>query len=217
VRRLNVDSGTCRVPLVGLLPPGQGLDLEDLRTGGLAAALHKPLGFPQLYDTIVKLEAETFACRNAESNGRPVLETGGEALRGRILLVEDNAVNREVASAMLESLGCRVEVVTHGMEAVEASARNAYDFILMDCQMPIMDGYGATRMIREREVQSGDRIARVPIIALTGHAMKEDRDRCIEAGMDDYVTKPFTIEQLRGILKRWLPQASSAPKEEQVA
>jgi PAS domain S-box-containing protein len=140
--------------------------------------------------------------------GHPPLSTIEQSrshVAGRlILVVEDNPVNVEVAIAMLEMLGARVKSVSHGREAVEASARTAFDLILMDCQMPEMDGFEATRRIRDRESRIGDRGRRVPIIALTAHAMKGDREQCLAAGMDDYLTKPFTLEALDALLERWL-------------
>jgi CheY-like chemotaxis protein/HPt (histidine-containing phosphotransfer) domain-containing protein len=105
---------------------------------------------------------------------------------------------------MLESLGCTVEVVRTGREVVEASQRAGYDVILMDCQMPEMDGFSATRLIREREKPRSRE--RVPIIALTAHASLGDREQCLAAGMDDYFTKPFTQEKLREVLGRWLKE-----------
>ena len=122
-------------------------------------------------------------------------------IRGRILLAEDNMVNQEVTVGMLEHCGCQVDVVGDGQAAVEAYTLKAYDLVLMDCQMPIMDGLEATRGIRHHELQSG---RHCPIVALTAHAQTSDRDACLQAGMDDYLSKPFGIDQLRLLLQRWL-------------
>jgi two-component system, sensor histidine kinase len=120
----------------------------------------------------------------------------------RILLVEDNAVNREVAVGMLESLGCETDTAENGWSALKAMNTATYDAVLMDCQMPVMDGLAATAEIRRREQTSG--AARVPIIALTANAMDGDRERCLDAGMDDFLSKPFTQQQLATQLRRWL-------------
>jgi CheY-like chemotaxis protein len=132
----------------------------------------------------------------------------------RILLVEDNPVNRVVACGMLETLNCHIETAENGREAVAALETTEYALVFMDCQMPVMDGLTATRLIREREAnaeQPANNTAhrlrrRVPIVALTAHAMQGDRELCIAAGMDDYLTKPFTLAQLEHALTRWLPK-----------
>ncbi len=135
----------------------------------------------------------------------------------RVLLVEDNPVNQEVALGMLESLGCVVQVVGSGREAVEAALLAGFELILMDCQMPGMDGYEATGLVRENErIIYGEGVS-TPIIALTANAMEGDRNRCLAAGMDDYLAKPFTQVQLGEMLERWLPSAptpASAETEE---
>ncbi len=131
----------------------------------------------------------------------------------RVLLVEDNAINCKVAARMLEQMGCQVEIATNGREAVEKTAETAYDLVLMDCQMPEMDGYEATRHIREREQGTGRHQL---IIALTAHAFSGDRDKCLACGMDDYLEKPILRERLEATLRKWftpssesgLPQAS---------
>jgi TMAO reductase system sensor TorS len=129
-----------------------------------------------------------------------------------VLLVEDNAVNREVAVGMLENLGYRTETAANGMLAMEAVAEGSYAAVLMDCQMPVMDGLTATTEIRRREAKSG--APRVPIIALTANALEGNRERCLAAGMDDFLTKPFTQEQLAQLLGRWLPAArEQAPRQ----
>ncbi len=120
-----------------------------------------------------------------------------------ILLVEDTPVNREVALGMLELLGHSVDVAENGQEAVDAVARTTYDLVLMDCQMPVMDGFTASGSIRKQEQVAGH-TRRLPIIALTALAVEGDRQRCLAAGMDDYLTKPFTQGQLKDILNRWL-------------
>ncbi len=133
--------------------------------------------------------------------------TGGQDKLDRsacILLAEDNPVNQEVALNMLEALGCRVELAADGREALEKASRSGFDLILMDCQMPEMDGYEATRLIRESEQASGAEQDATPIVALTANAMEGDRDRCLAAGMDDYLSKPFTQDRLCEVLRRWL-------------
>lgn len=126
------------------------------------------------------------------------------APRARVLLAEDNPVNQEVATAMLELLGCEVHAVENGMLALMAAEESTYDLILMDCQMPELDGYRTTERIRRREIELGK--ARIPILALTANAMSGDRSRCFAAGMDDFLSKPFTREQLAELMQKWIPQ-----------
>jgi len=149
----------------------------------------------------------------------------------RVLLVEDAPVNQEVAALMLEDLGYKVDIADNGQRAVELSGQQRYDAILMDCQMPIMDGLTATREIRKREAEEGRSEEldtgsesaplpqtphslpltphRTPIIALTAHAIYGDREQCLAAGMDDYITKPFRQDDLRTALARWIPPIKS--------
>ena len=124
-----------------------------------------------------------------------------EPLGGQVLLVEDNPVNRHVAVAMLEKLGIQATVAEDGRQALELFEPGRFDVILMDCQMPELDGYAATREIRRLEV-SGE--PPIPILALTADAQEENRRRCLEAGMDDYLPKPLRIEVLHSHLARWL-------------
>lgn len=121
----------------------------------------------------------------------------------RVLVAEDNPINKKVAAYMLEHLGCRVSIATDGNEAVQMARETAYDVILMDCQMPNMDGFEATIAIRNNDIILGRR--RTPIIAITAHAMAGDRDKCLQAGMDGYLSKPIHFEALADILARWVP------------
>jgi two-component system sensor histidine kinase/response regulator len=123
-----------------------------------------------------------------------------------ILLVEDDPLIQKVGRAMLAHCGCRVDIAGNGREAVDAFSRQRYDMVFMDCQMPEMDGYEATGVIRETETknQGSGAVTRIPIVALTGYATQQDRERCLQAGMDDYLSKPFSIASLRSVLDRWL-------------
>ncbi len=127
-------------------------------------------------------------------------------LQGLVLLAEDNEINQLVAIGMLKSLGCRVNIATNGHEAIEAFRQTAYDLVLMDCQMPEMDGFETTKVLREHE-HSMNRPS-TPIIALTAHATAQDRAECLAAGMDDYLSKPYIQEELYTVLSRWLPTQS---------
>jgi CheY-like chemotaxis protein len=124
-------------------------------------------------------------------------------LHGDILLAEDNPINQEVARVIVENFGCHIEVVENGYDVLTALERRHYDLVLMDCQMPEMDGFEATCAIRQREAATAQQP--LPIIALTANAIQGDRERCLAAGMSDYLSKPFTEEQLHAILVRWLP------------
>jgi signal transduction histidine kinase/CheY-like chemotaxis protein len=132
-----------------------------------------------------------------------------KTIRGRLLLAEDNLVNQKVARIMLERMGYQVDMVCNGFEALEAVSCKSYDLILMDCQMPELDGYDATAAIRKQEASDNEmpeisQKRRVPIVALTGHAMEGDREMCLQTGMDDYLTKPFSMAELREVLEKWL-------------
>ena len=136
-----------------------------------------------------------------------MLKEADARARARILVAEDNEVNQMVSVRMLEKLGYRCDIAVNGLEAVEAQTRTPYDVILMDCQMPEMDGYEASRAIREKEASSG---VHTPIIAMTANAMQGDREKCLAAGMDDYISKPVRHPDLEAMLNRWLPQSPHA-------
>jgi CheY-like chemotaxis protein len=127
----------------------------------------------------------------------------------RILLAEDNITNQQVALGILKKLGLRADVVANGCEAVAALRSNRYDLVLMDVQMPEMDGFEATRAIRC--AGDGGVDSKIPIIAMTAHAMRGDREKCIAAGMDDYLAKPFSPSDLRALVEKWLGKGNLPP------
>jgi PAS domain S-box-containing protein len=187
--------------MVLISPVGSGIDDAGIRDAGFVARMDKPL-----------LPSRLLGCLLSLRNGQTLRNPSAEAREGepqtnldaRVLLVEDNPVNQELGVSMLESLGCRAEVAWNGSEALRHVAQADFDLILMDCQMPQMDGYEATQGIRKREEAEKGPERRVPIVALTAHAMQGDRERCLAAGMDDYLSKPFSREQLQEVLERWL-------------
>jgi len=183
---------------------GQHGNERAVQQEGIDAYLTKPVRQLQLSDSIAMVMGKMVSSPSPAhmTDSRPAATPA--TLRAKVLVAEDNTVNQKVAVQMLEKLGCRVDVVTNGQEVIEALERLAYDVVLMDCQMPEMDGYSATRIIREREVHTG---AHIPIIAMTAHAMTGDRERCLQAGMDDYVSKPVKSEVLLEVLQKWASPA----------
>ncbi|MFT5377867.1 MAG: PAS domain S-box-containing protein [Candidatus Latescibacterota bacterium] len=169
---------------------------------GIDISLRKPISQSDLFDVLLRVEGVS-PVQRAQT---PELADGAPSLH--ILLAEDNVFNQRVASGLLEKQGHRITVVEDGRKAVEISAREVFDVVLMDVQMPEMDGLEATQAIRQREVESG--VARLPIIGLTAHAMQGDRERCIEIGMDEYVTKPIKPQELRQALASLIPGAQRA-------
>ena len=166
----------------------------SLRTElGINGSMRKPVIKARLLEHIQSLLGQPLP---AEDSGRPApLVPATPAMRSlKVLLAEDNPVNQKVARTMLEKAGHRVTVAADGLAALACHAVDTFDLILMDVQMPEMDGWEATRAIREREAGSGRHI---PILAMTAHAMKGDREKCLDAGMDGYVSKPVVVADLR--------------------
>lgn len=126
----------------------------------------------------------------------------------KILLVEDTPVNRKVLLSQLKQIGYKADYVENGQEALDLLAEESYDLIFMDCQMPILDGYEATRLLREREGKN----AHTVVVGVTAYAMKENREKCLAVGMDDYLTKPVRMEQIAQVLAKWMPEKSPEKK-----
>jgi CheY-like chemotaxis protein len=172
----------------------------------VAGCLNEPLRRAALLECLVgEIDAEARSTHAAA-------DTEASPLAGRVLLVEDNLVNQEIAAAMLRSLGCEVDIADTGLAALGAVEARSYDAILMDCHMPEMDGFEATAALRAREAPSAGRpaCARLPIVALTANAMDGDRERCLAAGMDAYLAKPFKKEELLAVLRTWLARSSAS-------
>ena len=138
----------------------------------------------------------------------PAAPRSDQSLAGKVLLVEDHPVNQKVAQKLLERLGLTVDVAENGEVALEKLREQPYAMVLMDCQMPVLDGYSATR--RLREIEAGQGKPRTPVIAMTAHAMSGDRERCLQAGMDDYLSKPLDRQLLEQTLTRWMPKSQDA-------
>jgi CheY-like chemotaxis protein len=201
--------------IVILISIGQCHQASQMQSAVVDACLSKPVRQSQLLNTLASAWAKrqgpvasgSQRAKQQAAELRSALAgkfAGGDS---RILVVEDNLVNQKVACRMLETMGLRTDVAASGREAVEMSAVTPYDLILMDCQMPEMDGYEATREIRRREGEA----QRVAVIAITADAMEGSRERCLAAGMDDYISKPVRLDELYGALSRWLPQAERSP------
>lgn len=200
--------------LVMMTSMGQRGDAKRLEEIGFAAYLTKPVKPSQLYDclaTVTGMQKQTAEEQSVEIVTRHSLSEN-QKRRVRILLAEDNIINQKVAISILGKLGYSADTVANGQEAVEALEMISYDVVLMDCQMPEMDGYEATGEIRNPNSKVTDH--KVPVIAMTANAMQGDREKCLEAGMDDYLTKPVKPQELSDMLEKWIAkQDSSRPKQ----
>lgn len=194
-----------------LVPLGTTVNRQRMELGGFAASVTKPLKPSSLLDTIVETFAKSVGVdvdqlEMKEASSNPIRANSGTRLApsksGRILLVEDNKVNQKLALAVLENLGYSVDLASDGQAALDILTESRYSVILMDCQMPVLDGYGATRSIRGPNSKVLDK--QVTIIAMTANAMTGDREKCITAGMDDYLSKPIRPLELAAKLEEWM-------------
>ncbi|KNX78971.1 histidine kinase [Pseudomonas sp. 250J] len=181
-------------PILLVTAYGNFLPTEQAEQLAPLQQLARPLARNALYQTLRRtLQGEPNA-------PLPHEVPASRELRARILLVEDNPVNQLVAKGMLGKLGCQVQVAAHGQEALDCLEQGSFDLVLMDCNMPVMDGYEASRRIRQ-----SSRWPELPIVALTANAMPEERERCRAAGMNDYLAKPFRREELLALIEHWVP------------
>jgi two-component system sensor histidine kinase/response regulator len=217
------------LPIVMLTSLGFADQVADARHLGITACMTKPvipehlkecidrvLGLPTTAEPAVTLSPPPILTAIApamEPEKTPVTPVRTDTRR--LLVVEDNPINQKVAMGVLKRLGYEADLAPHGEKALEAIALGDYAAVLMDCQMPVMDGYEATKEIRRREGSSGH----LPIIALTANAAQEDRERCLDAGMDDYLTKPIRPDALQAAIERWAlrePEIAPQPMQEAV-
>lgn len=191
-------NGQAGLPILAFSSAPDTLGPDEQRSLGIVATLTKPV---RQDDLLRYIEA---ALARREMPSASAEECAGIRLRGRVLVAEDNESNLILARAHLERLGLQISVVSNGQQALAQLHEHEFDLVLMDCQMPLLDGFAATAAWRERERQSGA-AGRLPIVALTANAMEGDRERCAAAGMDDYLSKPYSGEEVLAVLMRWLP------------
>ncbi|MDD5627809.1 MAG: PAS domain S-box protein [Elusimicrobia bacterium] len=198
-RAIRSDPALARLPLVMMSSIGQSFKPEELQAAGIAECLPKPVRQSLLFNCLRRVMG---GVPSAADERRPVVVRSQEAAMRkffRILVAEDNPVNQKVALLQLKKLGYEADTAANGLEALEALQRFPYDLVLMDCQMPEMDGFTAAGELRKRE--EGRR--HTPVVAMTANALEGDREKCLAAGMDDYIAKPVSIEALRAAIARW--------------
>lgn len=203
-RRIKGDQDVNRTLLIMMTSLGNRGDAAKLEKIGFSGYLSKPIRQNQLRECIELVLGRKMSTGEMHAEGLVTRHTIAESYKGRvhILLVDDNPTNQVVALSILKKLGYRADAVANGKEALNALQKISYDLVLMDCQMPEMDGYEATRCIRDPETDVTSHS--VPIIAMTAHAMKGDREKCIDAGMDDYLAKPIQPSSLAEMIAKWL-------------
>jgi two-component system sensor histidine kinase/response regulator len=237
-RAIHANPALAKVKLVMLTSTNAIGKQDERQRAGILRCVNKPIRQSELFDvlssalvstsrvtssqvtssqaTSSRLTSAPITGTNAAQSEMPTRPAvhANVALRGRVLLAEDNVINQQVAQAMLANLGFRVEIANNGEEALAQLQTQTFDIVLMDCHMPVMDGYQATAALRQHEL-TGDR--RLPVVALTANGMLGDREQCIAVGMDDYLAKPYTRAQLEQVLNRWLPPQGAEVAAEAVA
>ena len=218
-RAITADPVISKVPIVMLSSVPD--DFGSVRNQpGIINYLTKPIRQTELYNVLTASIGHTVEVTKPETNKDSADVESEPCFQGRILLAEDNLINQEVVLGMLGGMDSQVDVVENGMAALEALSSRSYDLVLMDCQMPQMNGFEATIELRIREQQQNITIdQRTPVIAMTANALQGDRERCLAAGMNDYISKPFKTQEFHALLQRWLVMQTSkqveAPKIQQ--
>jgi CheY-like chemotaxis protein len=213
-RAVRVEEGSVDLPLVLLTSTAERGDAEHYQQAGFAGYLAKPVSGEVLGHTLAGVlgaqregRAPFFITRHQLEESSRQESREAPCFSGHVLLAEDNRANQVVAVSLLKKLGLRTTVVPNGSQVIAELAGSNYDLVLMDCQMPEMDGYEATREIRRLEQDE-----RIPIVALTANVLEGDREKCLAAGMDDFLAKPLKREELATILERWLPPGNTEIK-----
>jgi PAS domain S-box-containing protein len=215
-KRIKQNPDLAEIPVVMVTAFGREPEMRESESIGISAFLTKPVQQSVLFNTLMEVFGKERAAELSE-RGRMITEEGvrSAGLAGaRVLLAEDNVINQEVATKILEDVEVVVEVAADGKQAVDAVVKSlaskggAYDAVLMDMQMPVMDGYEATRVLRRDA-----RLRKLPIIAMTAHAMQGDREKCLEAGANDYVTKPIDPDKLFSALAKWIEPKDRGAKD----
>ena len=214
-RKIRIEQQGRRPEVILLVDVGGSVADSSLENLGACALLAKPARPSVLFDCLASIASGSRENGTASFYVRRSGARSEVAFDAHVLVVEDNAVNLDVASSMLKQMGCSVVTASNGRSAVQLFAQEMFDLILMDCEMPIMDGFDATLRMREFErVMPGlrdeeDSRPRTPIVALTAHALAEVRERCLEAGMDDFLIKPYDELQIADMLGRWLTPSTA--------
>ena len=196
------DPSLAGIRLIMISSVGIRGDGRRAREIGISGYLTKPIRRDILFESIAAVMGSSDPGVEGNLVTRHTVAGTRRRIGGKILLVEDNPLNQEVTLGMLSVLGCDADVAGNGQVGLDMIAAKRYDLVLMDCQMPVMDGYAATRALRAREKESGG--GRLRVVALTANALSGDSDACLAAGMDGYLSKPFTIQKLGNILSKWL-------------
>ncbi|WP_347986638.1 response regulator [Methylomonas sp. AM2-LC] len=209
-RHIKANAELAHIPLVMLTSLMMKDLAEEAKKAGFAAYLTKPLYKAELYKALSSvLAAKNYSLTDQNIDLSPVEKN---TFSGRLLLAEDNLVNLELTTEILQRFGYSVDIAHNGLEALQAIEHNHYDLVLMDCMMPVMDGFVATVEIRRQ--QKAGKLSPFPIIALTANVIEGDQQECLEIGMDDYLSKPFKIEALVNKINFWLNAAEQLPKHE---